>query len=109
MAEQSVHKMERQSQQISTLIQTDVPAAVTTTDRSVPYPNQEARTDTEATNNAQGSLMSTTESDYQAVSERMPHEFGPNEVDLGDMDLSVFDSMFNLDIFSAFEVPEEWS
>lgn len=110
MAEQSVHKMDRQNQQMSTLIQTDAPSAVTNTNPAVSYPNQEAReTKVAAHFPEESSLMPTTESDHQAVSERIPHEFGPNEVDLENMDLSVFDSMFNLDMFSTFEVPEEWS
>lgn len=111
MAEQSIHKMESQ-QRITTSLQTDAPSSVTTADLlalGLP-PNQEARTDKTVNNTTQeSSLISTTELDDRVVSERMPHELGSNELDVENMDLSVFDSLFNLDMFSNFEVPEEWS
>jgi hypothetical protein len=109
MAEQSIHKMDRQSQQlVAASLQTEIPSTVPTTDPSV-LGLHSSRTNTAITNTAQESLISTTESDDRVASNRIPHEFGPNEVSLENMDLSVFDSMFNLDMFSTFEVPEEWS
>ncbi|CRG86726.1 hypothetical protein PISL3812_03737 [Talaromyces islandicus] len=115
MAEQSIHKMDRQSQQRpTTSLQTDPPSAVTIADHPSVlglHPNLEARMDKTAANTVQesSSLMSTTEPDEPLGSERIPHEFGSTEADLQNMDLSVFDSLFNLDMFSNFEVPEEWS
>jgi hypothetical protein len=113
MAEQSIHEMDKQSQHRVTFLQTGTPSAGAITDTPVSglHPNQEAETDKTGTSNTaqESSLFPTTEPDNLVESERTPHEFGSTEADAENMDLSVFDSLFNLDMFSTFEVPEEWS